>query len=112
FILGIFAPPFRRPSIWWKHLVLFVGPYALSVWLNDSGVIAFNPMLLMTLILLIAAVWFAAIGYQLQRGSYEGQSHGDAGSLWSRITSQLISRIGARVMEKRSSKLGTEQTPS
>jgi hypothetical protein len=82
FPLAVFVSPFRRASVWLTCLALFAGPYALLVWLNDSALLPIPAMLLTLLILLIASVWFASIGYQLQRGSPLGPSRATAGPPW------------------------------
>ncbi len=67
--LALFNPAFRKISVWLAFAVMFTVPYAVLVWLADTGRIVIAAEARNFLILIIATLWIGAIGYWLQRAS-------------------------------------------
>jgi conflict system STAND superfamily ATPase len=67
--LALFDRAFRRITLCLLFAVLFIAPYATFVWLADSGRIVITAQSRDFLILIIATLWIAAIGYWLRRTS-------------------------------------------
>ncbi len=67
--LALFDPAFRRVSAWLPFAILFAAPYAILVWLTDTGRIVIAAEARDFLILILATLWIGAIGYWLQRAS-------------------------------------------
>jgi hypothetical protein len=67
--LALFDRTFRRISVCLSFAVMFMVPYAVLVWLVDSGLISITDQWRDLLILVIATLWIGSIGYWLQRTS-------------------------------------------